>query len=60
MGCEVHIFIDGTEEVFLLAAELPGSEDVPNALMEVGVLTLGRGASWQQGQEDGTQQKHSD
>lgn len=47
---EVHIFIDGAEEVLLLTAELPGSEDVPDALMEVRILALRRGASRQQSQ----------
>lgn len=36
----VHIFIDGVEEVLLLAAELPGPQNVSDTLMQVQVLTL--------------------
>lgn len=52
LGREVQVFIDGTEEVLLLAAEFPGSEDVPDALMEVRVLALRRRSSRQQGQDE--------
>lgn len=40
LEAEVHIFIDGTKEVLLLSAQLPGSEDVTDTLMEVRVLAL--------------------
>lgn len=42
LGGEVEVFVDGTEEVLLLAAELPGPEDIPHALVEVRVLALRR------------------
>lgn len=44
LGGVVHILVDGAEEVLLLAAQLPGSENVTDALMEVRVLALGREA----------------
>lgn len=44
LGGVVHILVDGAEVVLLLAAQLPGSENVTDALMEVRVLALGREA----------------
>lgn len=45
LGREAHVLVDGTEEVLLLAAQLPGSQDVPDTLVQVGVLALGRGVA---------------
>lgn len=36
----VEVFIDGVERILLLAAMFPGSQDVPNTLVQEGILTL--------------------
>lgn len=39
----VEVLVDGVQKVLLLAAMLPGSQDVPNTLVQEGVLALGHG-----------------
>lgn len=39
----IEVLIDGVQKVLLLAAMLPGSQDVPNTLVQEGVLALGTG-----------------
>lgn len=36
----VEVLVDGVERILLLAAMLPGSEDVPHTLVKEGVLAL--------------------
>lgn len=37
----VEVFIDGVQRILLFAAMFPGSQDVPHALMQEGILALG-------------------
>lgn len=48
----VEVLVDGVQRILLLAAMLPGSQDVPDTLVQEGVLALrhredtgGRGSS---------------
>ena len=36
----VEVFIDGVQRILLFAAMFPGSQDVPHALMQEGILAL--------------------
>lgn len=40
LGVVVHILVDGAKEVLLLAAKLPGPQDISDTLVEVRILTL--------------------
>lgn len=42
----VEVLVDGVEKVLLLTAMLPGSQDVPDTLVQEAVLALG-GVRWE-------------
>lgn len=36
----IEVLVDGVERVLLFTAMFPGSQDIPNTLVQEGVLTL--------------------